>query len=199
MPDEALTTASAPMWERNDSKRREGHPARWFGRPVEEFDPFPEGGGYPKQRFMQWAYSTLGVTDPDQVLHMCAGSVRVGITVDVRDSYAPDIVADCRAIPLPDASIRWIMADPPYSREYAERLYGTGDKYPTPSQIIKEAGRLLVPGGRFGLLHPVVPGPRKSYRMRLVGVWGITTGTDYAIRAWSVFEKAHHPEEIVDA
>ncbi len=26
--------------------------------------------------------------------------------------------------------------------------------------------------------------------MRLVGVWGISTGAGYAIRAWTVFEKA---------
>lgn len=75
----------------------------------------------------------------------------------------------------------------PYSEDYAENLYGTGKHYPKPGQILKEASRLLRPCGRVGLLHFLVPLVRKP--MRLVGVWGITTGSGYAIRAWSVFEK----------
>jgi ubiquinone/menaquinone biosynthesis C-methylase UbiE len=79
------------------------------------------------------------------------------------------------------------MADPPYSEEYAKNLYGTEDYYPRPSEILKEASRLLAPGGRVGLLHFQVPMFRKP--LNLVGVWGVTTGLGYAIRAWSVLEK----------
>ena len=57
----------------------------------------------------------------------------------------------------------------------------------TTGQILKEAARLLKPGGRVGLLHFLVPLVRKP--LRLVGVWGITTGAGYAIRAWTVLEK----------
>jgi hypothetical protein len=79
------------------------------------------------------------------------------------------------------------MADPPYAESYAENLYGTGKTYPRPGAILREATRLLIPGGRVGILHFVVPMSRKP--LNLVGVWGITTGAGYAIRAWSVFEK----------
>lgn len=154
---------------------------------AEHFDPFPDGGGYP-QRFLARAFETLGVNDPSRVLHLCSGSMRSGLTVDIRPEVNPSIVADCRATPLPDASQQWIMADPPYAADYAENLYGTGKSYPKPGEILREATRLLVPGGRVGLLHFIVPMVRRP--LRLVGVWGITTGAGYAIRAWSVFEKA---------
>jgi hypothetical protein len=89
--------------------------------------------------------------------------------------------------PFPDESFVWAMADPPYSKEYAESLYGVGKHYPTPGSILKEACRVLMSGGRVGLLHFQVPMSRKP--LRLIGVWGVTTGAGYAIRAWSVFEK----------
>lgn len=164
-----------------------GHPIMFGFKEAEHFDPFPDGGGYPKN-FLIRAFETLGVTDPDKVLHLCSGSMRSGCTVDIRAEVGPDIIADCRDVPLPDESVDWIMSDPPYSKEYANNLYGTGDSYPLPGQILKESCRLLKPGGRVGILHFQVPMSRKP--LRLVGVWGITTGAGYNIRAWSVFEKA---------
>jgi tRNA G10 N-methylase Trm11 len=113
--------------------------------------------------------------------------MKSGIRVDVRPEMNPTYVADCRNVPLPDASVDWIMSDPPYSEEYARNLYGTEKHYPLPGQILKEACRLLKPGGRVGLLHFQVPMSRKP--LCLVSVTGITTGAGYAIRAWSVFEK----------
>jgi SAM-dependent methyltransferase len=166
----------------------QGHPVLFGFSPAMVFDAHPDGGGYPIG-FLDRAYSTLLVTAPDKVLHLCSGSMRVGVRVDIRPEMQPDIVADCRAVPLPDESFDWIMADPPYSEEYAENLYGTRADYPKPGQILKEAARLLRPGGRVGLLHFQVPMHRPPLRM--VGVWGVSTGAGYAIRAWTVFEKAH--------
>jgi hypothetical protein len=164
-----------------------GHPVLFGFSPAMVMDAFPDGGGYPI-RFLDRAYPTLGVTDPTKVLHLCSGSVRVGVTVDIRPEMHPSIVADCRAVPLPDESFDWIMADPPYSEQYAENLYGTGKDYPKPSEILREACRLLRSGGRVGILHFQVPMHRPPLRM--VGVWGVSTGAGYAIRAWTVFEKA---------
>jgi SAM-dependent methyltransferase len=168
---------------------RNGHPPlpiRHRFREVEHFADFPEGGGYPRN-FLQRAFEILGVTDPSKVLHLCSGSMRSGIRVDIRPETNPDFVCDCRNTPFPDQSFEHIMVDGPYSREYAENLYGTGKHYPKPGQILKEAARLLRPGGRVGFLHFMVPHVRKP--LRLVTVIGITTGCGYAIRAWSVFEK----------
>jgi hypothetical protein len=153
---------------------------------AQHFGPFANGGGYPKG-FLQHAFTTLGCTDPSQILHLCSGSMQTGIRVDIRAETRPTVVADCRQTPFADGSFRWIMADPPYAESYAENLYGTGARYPLPGAILKEAARLLSPGGRVGLLHFIVPVVRRPLRM--IGVWGITTGAGYAIRAWTVLEK----------
>lgn len=172
-----------------------GHPVM-FGRPKRSlhFDPFPDGGGYPIG-FVEWALKEMGCADPANVLHLCAGSVVTGRRVDIRPELNPDIVADCRNVPLPDASVEFVMADPPYSEEMAENLYGTGRVYPQPGQIVKEACRLLRPGGRFGLLHVQVPMGHKP--MRIVGVYGITTGSGYNIRAWTLMEKGQEELALV--
>lgn len=159
-----------------------------YGEPraARRFAPFREGGGYPRG-FLEWAYRLMGCTDPTTVLHLCSGSVLTGTRVDIGAEKSPDIVADCRAVPLPDASFDFILADPPYSQQYAERLYGTGASYPKPGQIMREACRLLKPGGRVGLLHVQVPMTRRP--LRIDGVYGVTTGAGYAIRAWTLAHK----------
>jgi SAM-dependent methyltransferase len=151
-----------------------------------DFEPFGDGGGYPKG-FLRWAYESLGVTLADEVLHICSGSMRRGVCLDVRLGRSPTVVGDASNLPFRDESFRWAMADPPYSKEYARNLYGTESRYPRPGRIVREAMRVLRPGGRLGVLHFQVPMLVKP--MRLVGVWGVTTGAGYAIRAWSVFEK----------
>lgn len=155
-------------------------------RPVQQFEPFPDGGGYPKG-FVEWALKEMGCDDPSTVLHLCSGSMVTGVRVDVRPEVNPDIVADCRSVPLPDGSFDYILADPPYSEELAANLYDTKGSYPRPGQILKEACRLLRPGGQVGLLHFQVPMSRKP--LKLVRVYGITTGAGFNIRAWSLFRK----------
>jgi len=176
-----------------DKAKGSGHPVM-FGRPkpAADFDVFPEGGGYP-HRFLGYVYDIMkeaggGVdVDPSKVLHLCSGSMLTGIRVDIRPEKNPDIVADCRNVPLPDKSFDWILSDPPYSEEYARNLYGTEDVYPKPGEIVKEAMRLLKPGGLFGLLHFQVPMIRKP--AKIVNVYGVTTGSGYAIRAWTLMRK----------
>ena len=171
---------------KNATAKGKGHPIMFGFKEAEHFGDFPEGGGYPK-RFLAHAFQTLGVTNPQQVLHLCAGSMKTGIRVDIRPETAPTVIADCRLLPFKNNSFDYVMADPPYAATYAENLYGTGKHYPKPGQILKEAARVLRPGGRVGILHFIVPLVRKP--LRLIGVWGITTGAGYAIRAWSVYER----------
>ena len=138
---------------------------------------------------MKVAFEDLGVTDPNTVLHLCSGSVKIGYTVDIRRSQSPMVVADVRYLPFPKNTFQWIIADPPYSEEWAKNLYGTEEVYPKPLEIMKEMGRLLVPGGRCWLLHHQVPFFRKP--LRLIKVRGITQGLGFNIKAWSVFEKGN--------
>jgi hypothetical protein len=155
-------------------------------QPVVWFDAFPDGGGYPK-RFMEWALAEMGCDDPESVLHLCSGSMRSGVTVDIRAEMNPSILADARAVPLADESFSFIMIDPPYSETYAENLYGVGKHYPKPGELLKEAARLCKVGGFIGLLHFIVPVTRKPLKIRKV--YGITTGNGTAIRAWTLLEK----------
>lgn len=155
-------------------------------KPALHFGDFPDGGGYP-HRFLEFAYEVMGVVDPSKVLHLCSGSMKTGIRVDIRPEMNPDIVADCRNVPLPDGSVDFILADPPYASDYARNLYGTEASYPKPGEILKEAARLLKPGGKIGLLHFIVPVTRKP--MKMLGVYGVTTGAGYAIRAWSLWQR----------
>jgi len=154
-------------------------------QPTQHFDAMPDGGGYPKG-FVEWALREMRAPAAS-VLHLCSGSMLTGLRVDVRAEMHPDVVADCRATPFPDESFDWILADPPYAEDYARNLYDTAAAYPRPGEIVREATRLLRPGGLFGLLHFMVPMIRKP--LRLVRVYGVTTGSGYAIRAWSLMEK----------
>lgn len=163
-----------------------GHPVM-FGMPeAEYFGDFPDGGGYPS-RFLARAFDILGVTDPHAVLHVCSGSMKIGVRVDIRPEMNPTVVADVRNLPFADDSFEWIMADPPYSREYAVNLYGTGDVYPDPHALVNECLRVLKPGGRLGFMHHIVPKFKKPGR--LLKVYTITQGVGYNVRAWSVFTK----------
>lgn len=155
-------------------------------RPAVDYGDFPEGGGYPNG-FVEWALETMGCDDPAKVLHVCAGSVQTGITVDIRPEKKPTVVADGRHLPFADDSFDFILLDPPYAESYAEMLYGTGKVYPKPTELVMEAARVAKLGGKIGLLHFVVPYTRRPVKIR--GVWGATTGNGSAIRAWTLMEK----------
>lgn len=168
------------------SVKGKGHPVM-FGMPeAEYFGDFPDGGGYP-HGFLNRAWAILGVTNPFSVLHVCSGSMKIGIRVDIRPEMHPTIVADARSLPFRDETFEWVMADPPYSREYAANLYGTGESYPDPHYLVNECLRVLKFGGHLGFMHHIVPKFRKPGR--LLTVYAITQGLGYNMRAWSVFTK----------
>jgi SAM-dependent methyltransferase len=178
------------------NSKGKGHPIMYGKpKPARHFVDFPDGGGYPIG-FVEWAYEVMGVIDPEKVLHLCSGSMRTGVRVDIRPEMNPTVCCDIRNTPFPDESFDFILSDPPYAESYAENLYGTGQHYPKPSEILKEATRLLRPNGYFGLLHFIVPMNRKP--MKLVQVYGITTGAGYAIRAWSLFTKTRLTKHALD-
>jgi SAM-dependent methyltransferase len=192
MPDSArerYRRAASGKPDHRGRGRRTGHAAMFRLDQVVELGDFAEGGGFPSRFLRDLAYPTLGVTDPAKVLHICSGSVRAPFTVDRRIAVRPAVVADARALPFRPGAFDWVIADPPYSREWARRLYKiSARQYPTPGGIVAEALGVLRPGGRLGLLHYMVP-PYSTASARLVGVWGVTIGPGSTIRAWSVLEK----------
>ena len=172
--------------KRPDKGKGNGHPVM-FGMPEAEFfGPFPDGGGYPLG-FLRRAFEVMGVTSPANVLHICSGSMRYGVRVDIRHSLTPTVCADACHLPFRNNSFSWVLADPPYSREYAHNLYGTGEHYPDPHQLVDECLRVVCPGGRVGFMHHIVPKFHKPGR--LLKVYAISQGVGYNIRAWSVLTK----------
>lgn len=174
-------------FKRPDRGRRgTGHPIM-FGLPeAAYFGDFPEGGGYPRG-FIKRAFEIMAVTDPARVLHVCSGSMKLGVRVDIRPELRPSVVADVRALPFANDTFQWIMADPPYSREYAWNLYSTGWCYPDPHTLAKECLRVLRPGGFLGFMHHMIP--KFTRPGRLVKVYAITQGLGYNVRAWTVLTK----------
>lgn len=122
-----------------------------------------------------------------EVLHVCSGSLPrgEGIRIDIRPAARPDILADGRAMPLADGSVQAVMLDPPYCEDYARQLYGI--EYPRPSHLLREAARVVRPGGRIVMVHYITPAPAPG--TRFVKALGLSIGFDAPMRAVSIYER----------
>jgi hypothetical protein len=133
----------------------------------------------------------LGDVQRDEVLHVCSGTLgpRERWTVDMRPEARPSVVARGQALPFRDATFRAVLLDPPYTEEYARKLYRS--EFPRPSHLLKEAARVVVPGGRIGLLHIAVPITPKG--CDFVTSLGVVPGPGFRIRAFTVYERTQEP------
>jgi hypothetical protein len=151
-------------------------------------DGFAVFGRYPKG-FLRHALKVglLGDVDRQDVLHVCSGTLSETErwTVDLRPQARPRVIADGRSLPFRDASFPAVMLDPPYSDQYARNLYGVEN--PRPSWLLKEAARVVQPGGRIGMLHVAVPFAPPG--CRLVKVYGVSTGVGFRVRGFTVYER----------
>jgi hypothetical protein len=157
--------------------------------PEADPDGFAVFGRFPKGWLRHIVKAALlGPVRRDRILHVCSGTLSETErwTVDVRSQARPRVVADGRALPFRDGSFPAVLLDPPYSDQYARNLYGVEN--PRPSWLLKEAARVVMPGGRIGMLHVAVPFAPPG--CRLVSVWGVSTGVGFRIRALTVYEKA---------
>ncbi len=129
-----------------------------------------------------------------EVVHVCSGALPPGegIRVDIRPEAKPDVIADGRALPFADGTIAAVMLDPPYTKHYARELYGVD--YPRPAHLLREAARVVRPGGRVVFVHYITPRPPPA--LRFVRALGLSTGFDMPIRAVSVYERP--PQEDLD-
>ena len=153
-------------------------------------DGFAVFGRYPigfLTHVVKSQYLGQNVTRED-ILHVCSGTLSTSErwTVDIRAEACPRVQASGTALPFRDASFMAVMLDPPYSDEYARNLYKLEN--PRPSWLLKEAARVVRPGGRVGILHVAVAFAPPA--CRLVKVYGISTGVGFRIRALTVYEKA---------
>lgn len=123
-----------------------------------------------------------------EILHVCSGSLPrgEGIRVDIRPDAQPDILADGRDMPMiASGSVKAVMLDPPYCPEYAESLYGV--EYPRPAHLLREAARVVQPGGRIVLVHYITAKPAPG--TRFVKAFGLSTGFDMPMRAVAIYER----------
>jgi SAM-dependent methyltransferase len=150
--------------------------------------PVPVYGQYPRG-LIDRLLPHLGC-ERREILHICSGCLPrgEGIRVDIRPDARPDVVADATELPFADDTFAAAMCDPPYSADYARRLYGV--KYPRPSHVLREAVRVVRPGGIVAFVHYIQPSPPKG--STFVKGWAASTGFNMPIRAVSLYQK-HHP------
>lgn len=122
------------------------------------FSPSTNGypGGFPKG-FLKWIqeHGWWG----KHRCYLCAGAVNdlEAVRVDVRPEVKPTHCEDARHTSLPDDEFDCVIVDPPYSRDLAQKLYGTEDVYSSVNMFAKEAGRICAPGGLVITLTYEVP------------------------------------------
>jgi SAM-dependent methyltransferase len=123
----------------------------------------------------------------EQRLHLCSGTVKDGVTIDINPNVEPTIIADLNdGIPLPSSSFDFVLIDPPYAEEKARGLYSV--PLLSVPKLLKETGRVIKPGGFVALLDLRVWVPPKSLRWEaLIAVYTANPGVK-PLRALSVFQ-----------
>lgn len=120
----------------------------------------------------------------DDVLHMFSGSCEFGTSTDIREETGADVVAPYDAIPLPDSSFGAVLADPPYAWHWANEWQA---ELPKPKRILREAARLVRPGGLIGILHIIVIPAYREIGVERVGLHPVLAGPNNAVRVFNVF------------
>ena len=91
------------------------------------------------------------ILETDNYLHLFAGMTTTGVRVDLNADVKPNTLADVHFLPFPDDCFDGAMADPPYTPEFAEVLYGCD--YPHWSGWTKEMVRVVRAGGRIAIMQ----------------------------------------------
>ena len=118
-----------------------------------------------------------------------------GVMIDCKSNAVvkPTVQSDCTMLPFLDESFDFILADPPYSEEEADRLYGV--PYFSIVALMEEMIRVCRPGGAILLLHRLIPEywPSKKRSFDLIyleGVVGVFTMRGISnIRALTAWRK----------
>ena len=107
--------------------------------------------------------------------HLCAGMIEDpgSVRVDIKPETEPTIIADARDTKLEDNTFDFVTIDPPYSRDLADKLYGTAKHFTGIDGFAKEAVRICKPGGLILTLSYQIP--RRLKDCDFIAVCGIYT------------------------
>lgn len=145
-------------------------------------------GSFPKG-FIDWC-KEKGWWGEKRV-YLCSGGVNDenAIRVDVRPETNPTHIEDARYTTIKDSSSDFIIIDPPYTKDLAERYYGTEKYYAGINAFTKEAERICEPGGLILTLSYEIPKRIKNCDfVAVVGVYTVPF-TGY-MRCFTVSKKA---------
>ena len=119
--------------------------------------------------------------------------------MDIQDTHSPTFVADAREkFPMEDNTYDVVISDPPYDMktnegvkiDYSDKLWKT--EFIKPYAWVKEAVRVLKPGGYLAILHHLVyKTPDECRRAMTVS---ITCGPNTRVRVLSIFQKLEDGE-----
>jgi len=88
-------------------------------------------------------------------VHFFCGLAKNGYRIDINHICNPDLIANVESLPqIEDNSFKAGMADPPYTKEFAENLYAC--KYPKWSLWTKELVRIVQPRGKIAIMQNYV-------------------------------------------
>lgn len=106
--------------------------------------------------------------------YLCAGLVDdpSAVRVDIKPEVNPTHLEDAAHTSLPNDAFDCVIIDPPYTRELAESLYGTGKNFYRISTFTAEGVRIAKPGGLIVSLSYEVPKwPPNCDLVAFVGVY----------------------------